>query len=239
MSRRILFAFAFSFYISNLLSQEIKVGIRTGYGFYNMSSLSPITREVLNNLPFEAKIISDYPPYHYYQPVIKVGFKHFEIGLAYTFQTTGTRISSKDYSGEYKFDTSINGNSLGFIVGSGIRLGQKDSGRFHLGYFLQTGLNFSNFKMNETLQIDTFKNSTNYKFSGNSFYFEPGINLSYLINERIIIEADLTYYKEILRKDYELIGERQRSIQVKKKFGESDMWDGFRLGITLSYVLFK
>jgi len=48
--------------------------------------------------------------------MIRFSDENFYFGFVYTFQTTGSRVSSVDYSGEYRFDTKINCNSPGFML---------------------------------------------------------------------------------------------------------------------------
>ena len=222
-----------SFWFTSSKAQNIKLGLQTGYGFYNMSSLKDVSKNALNQLPFEAKIVSDYPPYFYYQPTIRFSKNNFEYGITYLFQTTGSRISSKDYSGEYRFDTKINSNGPGIFI-DGIIADNKD---FETGLFLQAGINLSKLKVNEYLQIDSLTNSTDYKFTSHSFYLEPGINFSYSINH-ICFELNFGYHKEMSRINFSQSGSNSNEIPLKTDFLEGDMWDGFRLGITFSYILF-
>ncbi|MDP4273493.1 MAG: hypothetical protein Q8907_04365 [Bacteroidota bacterium] len=82
------------------------------------------------------------------------------------------------------------------------------------------------------------KTSKNYKFSANSFYFEPGFNIVFS-RDRISLELNIGYQKEFIRFDFEQIRGDDYTIQVKKKFADSDIWDGLRTGVTISYTLFK
>jgi len=86
-------------------SQNLDFGIQTGIGFYNMNGLKSLNATVFKSLPFQAGVISDYPPFFYYKPVFFLSFNKFRVGLQASFYSTGSRISSKDYSGEYLFDT--------------------------------------------------------------------------------------------------------------------------------------
>jgi hypothetical protein len=228
------FAFIFPFCFLNLKAQDIKLCFQSGLGFYNMSSFKAITQESYEALPFEAKIISNYPPYFYYQPMIKLGFKNFEFGFLYLYQTTGSRISSADYSGEYRLDTRINCNSPGIIFNGNI----KDYKTIRLGLSLKAGMNFSEFKLNESLRIDTVTNTSNYRLTAKSGYFEPGFYCVYPKN-RISLKLNIGYYKEIFKNDYSLNEPGMGVISVKKDFTDSDIWDGFRIGVTFSYTILK
>lgn len=233
MNRKLFISIGFIFFFINSRAQDINVSLQTGYGFYSMRSLELITDKSAKELPFNAKIISNYPAYHYYQPMIKLSKPNFDFGFVYTFQTTGSRISYKDYSGEYRLDSKINCNSPGIIFiyrGNGIS-------KLKAGISLKTGINFSVLKWTEYLKVDNVVNN-NLKFRSQSFYFEPGVNLTYSI-DRLSFELNLEYYKEFSRENYLQSGDSKNYIPVNKKFNGEDIWDGFRLGITFTYTLYK
>lgn len=234
MKLKLLFVLGITSLVLSLEAQNFKLCFQTGYGFYNMSTFSNLTNQIQSGLPFESKVISNYPPYHYYQPMLKFSKNNFDIGVVYLFQTTGSRISSADYSGEYKFDTKVNGHSPGIIL-SGII---KDYNKIKIGFSMQTGVCFSTLKVDEYLRVDTLVNSAEYKYKSNSIYFEPGINCIYIVNN-MGFEFNAGYFKEVLRSDYSFDGRGGGDIPVNKKLYDPDVWDGVRLGITFSYKLNK
>jgi hypothetical protein len=213
-------------------AQEIRLCFQSGYGYYNMKSLSDITEGIFYKLPFQSKIIANYPSFYYFQPMVKLCFTHFNIGITWSYQSTGSRISSKDYSGEYRFDSRIYSRSPGIIV-NGILF---RSHNFGTGLLLQLGKNFTTLKMSEFIEIDTTKTSNDYNFSTVSYYYEPGFNIFYTLKS-FNFEISVGYYKEFKRKDFQQIGTIQNKIGLKKS--NNDMWDGFRLGATLSFTIFK
>jgi hypothetical protein len=234
MRFRFVYIFVLFLFSREVNAQELNASFQTGYGFYNMSSLAEFTRSTYNQLPFQAKIISNYPAYHYYIPMLKISGDYFEFGLNYLFQTTGSRISSRDYSGEYRLDTRINSNSPGIMLGSLI----EDNDFFKMGMFVQSGFNFSVFKISELLQVDTMENTDELKLKSTSFYVEPGFRLLFPYN-RVCFEFNIGYYKEFKRNDFTLKNDVEVGIPVKKDFFEPDIWDGLRIGIGMSYTLFK
>jgi len=52
-------------------------------------------------------VVKDFPPYLYFQPELSWGNDTFSIGICDAFQSTGARISVKDYSGEYRMESRI------------------------------------------------------------------------------------------------------------------------------------
>jgi len=92
--------------------------------------------------------------------------------------------------------------------------------------------------MNEYLRVNQESTSSDYTFRANSFYFKPGFSLVYPL-QKLSFEFNAGYFKEVFRNKYEPDGGSTSSIYVSDKFIESDVWDGIRLGITVSYVLFE
>jgi hypothetical protein len=234
MKLKLFFLLGITSLVLSLEAQNFKFCFQTGYGFYNMSTFSQLTNQIQSGLPFESKIISNYPAYHYYQPMIILSKNNLDIGLVYLFQTTGSRISSADYSGEYEFDTKINSHSPGIIL-SGII---KDYNKIKIGLSMQTGWCFSTLKVNEYFRIDTIVNNEEYKYKSNSIYCEPGINCIYTLNN-MGFEFNVGYFKEIVRFDYSYDGSGGGDIPVNKKFTDPDVWDGVRIGVTFWYKLNK
>ena len=217
-----------------LHAQGFTFRINTGYGFYNMSSLKEFTQFNFDQLPFTSKIISNYPPYLFYQPMVLYTKGRFNLGIVYTFMSTGSRISSKDYSGEYLFDTRIKGNSGGVLFGCEIAKYKS----IQLGAHSGLGLTFSNLRVDESLSLDSSKASNYYKFSNYSVYLEPGVDLKYPVGP-FELGLDIGYYWEVKRTDLELVSNPRNKFELKKAPSKSDMWNGFRIGITASFSLVK
>jgi hypothetical protein len=218
----------------NVRAQGITFSMNTGYGFYNMSSLKDFTQNYFETVPFNAKIISNYPPYLYYKPMLLYTIKHLNVGFSYTFQSSGSRISSKDYSGEYLFDTRIKANSMGFAASYTI----KDYKSLQFGVQMGAGLTNSYLQIDESLKLDTAQVSYQYKAKNNSVYIEPGLYSRYQ-HGAWGLELNVSYCAETKRTDFELIDFPDQKIEVKKGLGHPDIWNGFRLGITASFSLMK
>lgn len=232
MRIKLLLVLGIASFVLSVQAQNHRLCLQTGYGFYNMSTFSQLTTLLQSTLPFESKVISNYPPYHYYQPMFKFKKNNLDIGFYYLFQTTGARISSVDYSGEYKFDSKVNGHSPGVYLSGIMKQYKKD--RFE--FFLQAGLTFSTLKISEYLRIDTIATNTENAFNSYGVYCEPGINYIYNV-KRMGFEINVGYFKEILRSEYSAKEGEAGKIGVGKKINDFDVWDGVRVGLTFSYQL--
>jgi len=220
--------------LGNVLAQGIKFSFRTGYGFYNMKTLKDFTQSYYDDIPFTAKIISNYPPYLFYKPMILYTINKTDIGLSYTFQSTGSRISSKDFSGEYLFDTRIKANSFGLIANYKA-LEYKSTG---FSIRMESGFTYSYLQFDELIKIDTNQSTQQLKAKNNSFYIEPGVNGSYK-RGKWELELNISYHTEAFRTDFKSINNPEQKIVVRKGLSNPDNWNSFRIGITVSFSLLK
>ena len=90
-----------------LKSQEVYFGLESGLGSYCMKGMKDFNSTIFKSLPFEAKQVSNYPTYFYYQPLVAFHYKWLTLGMKGGYISSGSRISSVDYSGDYLFDTRI------------------------------------------------------------------------------------------------------------------------------------
>jgi hypothetical protein len=157
-------------------SQEIRLGFQTGLGTWSMIGLKGINDLVSQSIPFDTKLVANFPPYYYYQPSISKIFDEYGFGLIYNFQSTGSRLSGKDYSGEYHFDMNVHSSSLG-IYGE-FNMSSDEKFRFTLYGIL--GVDFSSLTINEYLSVmNALLSNQSDDFKAINFFFEPGISFSY------------------------------------------------------------
>ena len=143
----------------------------------------------------------------------------YSIGIEYDYNSTGSRISSADYSGKYTFDELLHGHSFGLVNSFRfLRLGkvQAEAG-VNLGYI------YSSIKTNEYLQVADTNMSNSSSFYSDSFYLEPGMLISYTF-PFMKIGADLSY---LIDKGGVIMTDSD------KKTLNYTNWSGFRIGINV------
>lgn len=212
-------------------SQKVNVGFQTGIGSYSMSDLDKLNKFTMNALPFDAKLVSDFPPYIYFQPSVMVKFNDASIGLIYNYYSTGSRVSAKDYSGEYRFDLTAFAHSPG-ICGIYKIWNIRD-----LEVNIQSTLGFSRtvLDLNEYLSIgDTIINNETIRFNSYNFYFEPGIHLVYKLKflrvglyggYSVNFNSVPFYYME-----------KSNKLTIANDPIKPD-WAGYRFGFSIAYPL--
>jgi len=215
-------------------SQKFGVGFQTGLGTYSMSGLESFNSYVIQNLPIKTQLVSDFPAYWYFRPSISLNYERFGIGLLSTFQSTGSRVSAKDYSGEYRFDFGVKSHNPG-IFGE-VALMTKP--KMQLTFSSIVGISLSKLKMAEyTVIYDEVLTNEKYDFKALNYYVEPGFNFYYRVYFMIVgINAGYSlqfgkqaYYSKN-NKDYKFMCP-QTNNPVKPD------WNGFRVGLSFRYVL--
>lgn len=234
MTKRVLITLFLLISFIRANSQEFNFGFQSGIGTYSMKGLKNINSEVPQGLPFDTKLVADFPAYFYFRPTMLIRFNNFCLGLVYSFQSTGSRISAKDYSGEYRFDMKVKSNAPGIYCE--ITLSAEDNFRFNLYSII--GPSFSNLETKEYFNVaDTVLRNANYKFKAQNFYIEPGINFllplkafSFGINLGYLVQfGDQAFYTGNNKKN--ILFDTKNQVSVKPD------WDGIRIGLSVFYNL--
>lgn len=161
---------------NKLLSQEIVFEYNQGLGSYSMAGLKSLNETVKGSLPFNTEIVNDFPMYWYFRPGISYRIKLFEIGCIYQYQSTGSRISVKDYSGNYHFDTQVSSHAPGIKLGYIIL----DNDLLRLKIYALGGIILSKLKLDEYLEVnEEALINEEFSFKGQNYYIEPGVAISH------------------------------------------------------------
>lgn len=184
--------------------------------------------------PFQSKLVSDFPPYLFYQPYFMVKMKILSIGLNYTFQSTGSRISAKDYSGEFRYDMQVRSHNVGISSSLQIIAIEKNS----LSFYTLVGMEFSSLTINHYLNVHDIQladESMNCKAL--NYYLEPGITYQYQIIPSIGAALNLGYYAQLGDKPFHKSGDKDL-VLVKPDTRDQlkPGWSGFRYGISVIYT---
>lgn len=217
---------------SSVDAQKISIGLDSGVGSYAMTDLHNFNSSLVSLLVFDAKVTSDFPSYWYYRPFVKFQMRKFTIGINLGYESTGSRVSSSDYSGSCKMDTKISAFSPALSLEYSLAnlYGVKAS----VG--VNTGTHFTKFKYSEELLMKDgtmlADNSVSKKSDSNGeFFVEPQAELSYgLLWFTVAARAGYSYsYSSLIIDELTLNG------LVK---APSVDWSGYRFGLSLSYSIF-
>jgi hypothetical protein len=214
---------------SSLMCQEISLGMTTGISTYSMTDMKALNEALYPD--FDAKLVSDFPPYVYFQPDLKFTWVRISLSLEYTYFSTGSRISAKDYSGEYRLDMLVHSNNAGIMLGW--ELIRKNKVRLMAG--VKGGMAFSGLKAVYYLELNnSVKNEFNNKLKAIHYYFEPCLDLDYYILPKVSLGLQGGYYFDIgnkpFKSDFTLTN-------PETGYTVGPDWKGIRIGIAVSYVI--
>jgi hypothetical protein len=217
----------------SMYSQQLSAGFSTGVGTYSMSELKTLNDAMQPD--FDAKLVSDFPAWFYYTPSLQYRSGKFTIGLTYTFQSTGSRISAKDYSGEYRFDMKVHSNNLGICAAMDLKTWSKS----RLSLYAEPGLSFSGLEIIQYLNLlGTVVGDETIRFKALNYYLEPGIGYSYSFVPFLTAAVNLGYYFQAGKQDFYTDGDKDNEL-VNPVTDEpiKPQWGGIRFGLTLMYTI--
>jgi len=179
MFLRLLLIFIFLGFTLQSKTQFI-IGLETGVHSYKMDQLRKYNESFSNYLPFENQIIDNYPSYFNYGGYFHYGGKILGFGGRYTFNSTGSRISRKDYSGEFKFDTKTKSNNLSLFLSLLI---YNHKNKFSLNAYNDVGMARTTLVFDETLIIsNNFNHTENTVYKATNLFIDPAIEIKYMLN---------------------------------------------------------
>jgi hypothetical protein len=159
-----------------LKSQQVKIAFQTGIATFAMNEMQRLNDHIISSLAFDTRLTSDFPPYIYYRPMIMMKFNRSSLGVMYAFQSTGSRITGKDYSGEYRFDMKIKSKSPGVYLDLDV-VSMKQA---ILSVYTIFGWFASYLEINEIFTIPGIIDvDYTYEYKSYNYSLEPGINFSY------------------------------------------------------------
>jgi hypothetical protein len=217
-----------------LSSQELFLDFESGPGKYRMDDLKEINERVQGSLPFEVKYISNFPVFIYYKPSLILSINKFvNFGITWSFHSTGSRISRKDYSGEYRFDTRIKTSSPGLLL-----MFYYPVGRSRICLNNEIGINYTVLNIEEYIKVYEESESDKSMFYGRNHYIFPSLRFLYPVSFfRIGVSAG---YLVDFRKGYLQYSDNKEIILETNLGGTAYAnWSGFRAGISISIDLLK
>jgi hypothetical protein len=236
MRKFLLITFAFCLLSSFVTAQSFTVSFETGIGQYKMDELKKINDFVVSGLPFDTKIVSDFPVYWYYLPGIFIKGETYTAGATLGFQSTGSRVSGEDYSGEYRLDMKISSYLPGFY---GEFYGRNPR-KLKLAGYGSFGMSRGYMVMHEYFMVvDTTVIDQKNEYYSITYFFQPGIKLNYNLGS-ICFGLNMGYNLTFGGHAFYLDGNADNTLHdLKTNKTVSPDWSGFRLGLSVSYSLIR
>ncbi len=215
--------------IINTFGQKFKIETTLGWATYSMKDLKELNESVLKTYPVKAVITNNFPSRLYYGIAINyIVNQGFFLGLACNYNTTGSRISYKDYSGELKFDHVLSSYSPGFHVAFTINNGK------HLRLSEETNISLICTKLKITEEILNEVNKI--IFNSKSIGIEPDIVLSYKV-KHVEISCKVGYLLDTKSK-FKLEGDEGIILKdISTQEVIKNNWSGIRANVSIGLLL--
>lgn len=227
--KKLIFSILFLVISIHSYSQHLKIGFESGYGSYKMLDLKDLNTLIKKSFPFTTEMVSDFPSHIYYKPSVIIKFNRFGVGMNYEFLSTGSRISGKDYSGEFRTDFLVKSNVYGFS-------GEFYS-KFQKGYqiicYLNVGKSFSTLNASQFFKVqDSVFYDSKSIYKAHNYLIEPGLRLEYSYKS-FSIGLNGGYAFQFGGESFGLQGNKD----IKLGNSARPDWSGIRLGISLYYKI--
>ena len=205
----------------------------SGIATYKMDPLKKLNELTEENLPFPVRKINNFDPGFYLGGILQIPlFYNIELCLRYQYNTTGSRIGQKDYSGYYTFDQIVNGHLLG--IEPEIIIDEKEHHR--VSFSIMSGALFTTVKTEETLEVSGDKEQDSEYLSAFSVPVYPSLKLSVpVIIDWITGSFSLGYLFDTGGKVH-LKDNRDAILMVDDKYIRTE-WSGWRIALGLKFTL--
>jgi hypothetical protein len=213
-------------------AQELRFRLETGTGTFSMSDLKTLNRLNLSSLPFSAKITANFPMFVIWKPAVIYKFPgSFSAGISCGIESTGSRISSVDYSGEYALDNLIGSYSPALVFE--IPVVKKKT---ELSLIAETGIEFTKLSIRENITVNSSHSNSLYEFQSTNYFAEPGLRLSRHFPV-IDLAFSVGYLIDLHKGDFDYAGVSSQILKITKDTWAKADWSGFRIGVSASFAL--
>lgn len=193
-----------------------------------MNELKDFNSNALQSLPVEAKVVDNFPQTGFFEGNLLYNFKKIYLGVSFTYQTTGSRISYIDYSGELKYDQIVSSYSIGPII----KLKLNREKRLNFNPYISTNIINSSYRLEEKVVLFTEEdnNSTDLESSGILINFGLEVIYKYeWIGAGVFIGYTQDTYGDLFLDGEEVYLEGSNQFSTN--------WSGIRYGINITFEL--
>ena len=231
MKRSLILVLAFLFAFTAYSQDEqsfLKLGLTGGFSGYSFENLEDINAAVMEQLPFDAAVIDNFPDRFYFGGVALIRVANwYWAGPSYQYHSTGSRVGAKDYSGSYHFDQILAAHQL--VVENEIRISKSLKPAVFLD--ISGGVNFSTWKTEEVLEISGETDKDRSEYVAVKPFVLPAFKISYPVYKNFTVAAQAGYLFDLGGK-YHLSGNKDYHSTLKIP------WSGYRFSIGLEYKVF-
>jgi hypothetical protein len=217
-----------------LYCQTIELGIQSGIGTYGMKDLKLMNQSILHSIPFSVKMTSDFPPFLNFEYQITYRIGKLSTGFVFGFQSTGSRISGKDYSGELRYDLLIRSYLLALDLGYTFFEKEKIywTAGTHMG-IVNSRLRFEQyFQLGDSIQSETLP------LISENFFITPEFRFGYKL-KHVKLELSAGYFLQLGKSGFHDPGNSDMLLYLVDGKLAKPGWNGLRAGLACVVPLFQ
>ncbi len=212
-------------------SQTFEIGIWSGLGTYNHSSLRKISAQNFSQKNIPSLSNTDYMPFGSAFGIhLNRVYQDFSFGVFFRKEKSATERAYYNFIEDLYYNQ--NGSNLLFGIQGKLHL--KNQLHKNLSYFpyfsLKSGLNLSSISYSENLELLPSSYLDKFELTSQSFYIEPGFGIQ-AYRGAFKIEPNLSFFVPIFQSNYKIENEKQLD-NLSEENKENTNFLGLRLGVT-------
>ena len=209
---------------------QVSVGVFGGLGTYRMAKLKEINEVQTMTVPIEIREIDNFDPRLYIGASVNVKLTEvILLGMNYGFNSTGSRIGLKDYSGYYAYDQIVNGHLFGLEPEVIVWMHRY----LTISVSVMSGVIFTSLEMREAMSIGTVKEEDSELFAAVSVPVYPAVKFSRTLYKKLSAQVSAGYSFDTGGKVH-LEGDEDAVIKINNTTVRTG-WSGFRITAGLRF----
>lgn len=214
------------------IGQGWLITVKETYNSYDMGQLAALQNQVAAGSVVPAKVLQAFPNFFGTQVTLYINFKSSaRLGFFWEYTSTGGRIHYKDYSGVLRIDQILSRNAYGIKY-------EERPLNFNEVFSLVGGIGvsglFTRMRTEDYIEVPYNKYLQETKMKALGIGLEPDVSLQ-CIKSRLVGRLGIGYQVSF-SKPFHLV-DNKNLVLIYNNEEVGPQWDGFRIGVSLGYVL--
>jgi len=219
-------------FISIGANAQFRASYSAGYGDYKMGDMKEMLKNAFAGtssvLPEGVAIVDNFPGYVTHNVDLSYQMNNKELGVKFSYLTTGGKIAYSDYSGKYKEKITFSGYRVGIMYRFHFVNTHISDHKFTIFGELSPAITFTSLSYEGAL--DLYEANAHQQFEDNLSTNTTGYSIQPLVGATIELISNFSFYLST-GYDFEFKGK----LSTTNDFYRAD-WTGFRMNAGVSYL---
>ena len=213
---------------------QLALEFQSQYCSFDMGDLRKLQDDLFTS-PVPMTKVTSFPSYFGFKGAAMYMLQNnIQLGLSYSYTSTGGRVQYKDYSGSITGDQLTNATSIGVLARSYVAGNEK----VKIGFSATIAAEFTKLALNNTIEIGADATKSNDDFKSTGIMMTPSLILKYSPLKNFFLTAEVGYHFAINQDTYRWTGDGHSQLHMNgSNSALSPNWDGVRAGIGLGYLI--